>query len=295
MNNQFKAHISLFVANFLYGINYVIVKSIMPEYINAPALTFLRNFLSTILFWIFCMFIESKVIDKKDYPRFFWAALLGVSLNQFLFVQGLDYTTPMNAAIIMTTNPILVLIAASIMLRERIVGIKILGILLGAIGALIAIMSNGPINIGSQTAFGDGLMFLNSLSFALYLTVSKPLMGKYHTMQALKWFFLIGSLLLLPLGIKYVDLNSLLHLPAKVYLALTYIIVVTTFLTYIMFNFSLKHLNASTVSIYLYMQPVVAGLTAYFLGMEKITILKIVATVLVFSGVYIVSKLGNKI
>jgi drug/metabolite transporter (DMT)-like permease len=294
MTNNLKAHIAIFLANFFYGLNYVIVKSIMPLYISPIALTFLRIMPVTILFWIVGAFNNNKITDKKDFKNLFFASIFGVFLNMFLFIKGLNFSTPIDAAIIMTTNPILVLVVAAIVLHEKISILKIIGIIAGAAGALILVGGKGVLGFNQNTISGDLLLLANSVSFAIYLAIARPLMIKYDSITVLKWVFLFGSIMFFPVGFnefKHVQWHAM---GSFVFLTLGYIIFVTTFLTYLLINYSLKFLRSTTVSIYIYIQPVISAIFAVLIGMDKFTILNITASSLVFTGVYLVSRDGRE-
>jgi drug/metabolite transporter (DMT)-like permease len=294
MAKNLKPHIALFLANFFYGLNYVIVKSVMPVYISPIALTFLRIMPVTILFWIIGSFKKNKITDKKDFKNLFFAAIFGVFLNMFLFIKGLNFSTPIDAAIIMTTNPILVLVVAAIFLHERISLLKIIGIVVGAAGALLLVGGKGIIGFNKDTISGDLMLLANSVSFAIYIALARPLMQKYDSITVLKWVFLFGSIMFFPVGFTEFKNVQWHAMNGFVFLTLAYIIFVTTFLTYLLINFSMKFLKSTTVSIYIYIQPVIAAAFAVLIGMDKFTVLNISASSLVFTGVYLVSSEGRE-
>lgn len=289
MNNNWKSHTALFLANFLYGINYVVAKGIMPEYIQPEALVFLRIIPSAIMFWLISMFFKEEIKSKSDYRYLFLAGLFGVFLNQFLFIKGLSFSTPIDAAIITTSNPILVLVVAAIVLKERISAVKIIGIIIGTFGALMLVGGKGFSGLHAENIKGDSLLLLNSISFAIYMALVKPLMQKYSSITVLKWTFLTGAILYFPIGINAFISTNWNALPAYAVSALFYIVLITTVITYFLINFALRYLKSTTVSIYIYVQPVVTAVTAILVGSDKLTWLNITASVLVFTGVYLVS------
>ena len=293
MGKQIRPHLALLLANVLYGINYVIAKGVMPTYITPYALTLLRILPATILFWIVGYWVKQEVTNKKDYINLFFAGLLGVFLNQFMFISGLNLSTPINAAIMMTTNPIMVMVVAAIVLKDKISVLKVIGIILGAAGAIILIAGTGFKGFGHAHLTGDLLLLGNSISFALYMAFARPLMQKYHAFVVLKWMFLFGAILYFPIGITPLLSTHWNLIPLKGILALIYIVIGTTFMTYLLINYALKHLKSTTVSIYIYTQPVVAAVTASITGADKLTLLNITASILVFVGVYMVSHVNR--
>jgi drug/metabolite transporter (DMT)-like permease len=289
MSDQIKAHQALLWANILYGFNYIVAKGIMPLYISPAALTTLRIFISTILFWAICFRSNNEKIERADLWRFILAGFIGVTLNQFLFLQGLNLSTPIDAAILTTTNPVLVLSVAAILGKEHITPIHITGIFLGAAGAIILVLHRGFTGFDYSHLAGNIMLVLNSIAFAFYLYLCKPLMRKYDTIFVMKWLFLFGAIIYLPFGIYFMHDVHLQQMPPQIIVGLCYIVIGTTFLTYFLNNYGLKYLRSTTVSSYIYLQPVIAAVTAYFVGMDKPTIINLTACIIVFIGVYLVS------
>ncbi len=285
-----KAHLALFAANLIYGLNYSVAKDVMPEYIQPFGFILLRVIGATLLFWLFHSLLSTEQLRKKDIPRVALCGLFGVAMNQLLFFAGLNITTPINAAIIMTSNPILVIIAASIILKEVITKQKLTGLALGVIGALLIILFKADFSFDSSTWPGDLMIFLNAASYGVYLVLVKPLMTQYKPLTIIKWVFTFGLLYVLPFG--YTDFMAIEWntFPEIIWLETAFVVICTTFFAYLLNIFALKNLQPSTVSIYIYTQPVLAALFAILMGKDEITLVKIVGTILIFSGVYIVSK-----
>ena len=289
MNKILKAHISLLIANLIYALNFTIAKDVMPNFILPSAFILLRVmgalFLFSFSYFIFCF----QKIELKDILRFAICGLFGVAINQLFFFEGLNLTTPINAAIVMTTNPILVMLLSFIIVKEAISFKKILGITLGFIGASTLILSDGAIDLSSNNSTGNLFVFINATSYGLYLVIVKPLLNKYHPLTVLFYVFAFGLLFVLPFG--YDDLTNVKWgtIPVNIYLEIIFVVVCTTFIAYLLNSSALKTLTASTVSIYIYLQPILASLFAIFLGADFLDEKKIIASVLIFSGVYLVS------
>jgi len=262
----------------------------MPDYIQAFGLTVLRAFGAIFLFWTLSFFYENEKIEKKDFFRLALCGVFGVALNQLMFLKGLDYTNPIDASIIMTINPILVLIMASILINEKITFLKILGIIIGAAGAIILILYSGEISFSSHTFLGNIMMLINASSYAVYLVMVKPLMKKYKPITVIKWVFLFGSFIIIPVGFSEFNQIVWSEIPINIYLSILYLIIFTTFFAYLLNIYSLKNLNSSTVSIYIYSQPVLAAIVAIVLGKDSLSFIKVLSTILVFIGVFLVSK-----
>lgn len=284
-----KAHVAVLSANLLYGVNYVIAKEIMPTYMSASGLTFVRVCFSTVLLWLTGLFFATAHIERKDMWRVALAGILGVGLNQYLFMAGLSLSSPIDAAIIMTTNPIMVLFISFIVLHEILTPIKILGVLIGASGAVLLVLFNSQNVSISGNASGNLLLLLNSVAYAFYLVLVKPIMVKYPSITAIKWIFLWGAVFYIPFGFHGFTQIDFAHLPASIIWSVVFVVIGTTYFTYLLNLVAMKTLKPSTVSIYIYSQPIIAGLTAAIMGVDRLTWIKVVSAALVFSGVYMVS------
>ncbi|MDG1283225.1 MAG: DMT family transporter [Flavobacteriales bacterium] len=289
MNKTLTAHISLLIANLIYALNFTIAKDVMPNFILPSAFILLRVIGALFLFSFSYFIFFFQKIELKDILRFAICGLFGVAINQLFFFEGLNLTTPINAAIVMTTNPILVMLLSFIIVKEAISFKKILGITLGFIGASTLILSDGAIDLSSNNSTGNLFVFINATSYGLYLVIVKPLLNKYHPLTVLFYVFAFGLLFVLPFGYDDLTIVKWRTIPVNIYLEIIFVVVCTTFIAYLLNSSALKTLTASTVSIYIYLQPILASLFAIFLGADFLDEKKIIASVLIFSGVYLVS------
>ncbi len=294
MNNLFRAHLALIAANLIWGVNYGIAKQVMPDYLSPFALVFARISGACILFWALSLLLPKETIDRKDILRLLIATVFGVAVNQSLFLNGLNITTPIDAAIIMTATPILVLLVARLLIREPITIFKVIGIVAGATGAILLILYSGNISFSNNHVIGNSIIIANATSYALYLVIVKPLINKYHPVTLMKWIFLFGILLVSAPGLPAFMRVNWGSLPGDIMLSVLFVVVGTTFLAYLLNMYSLKYVKPITVSIYIYSQPVIASIVALILGQDVITPVKIVAALLVFTGVYFVSFSSSK-
>ncbi len=294
MNNKkhlLGAHLALLAVNLIYGLNFVIAKDVMPRYIEPDGFILLRVLGANALFWGFHAFYKSSRIQKEDWWRFIAGGLFGVAANQILFFKGLNLTTPINASIIMVATPVLVLLMGALASTERITTIKALGILLGAGGAIMLIINRSlPSSFAANPTLGNLFVLLNAASYAVYMVIAKPLMKKYQPLFVIKWVFLFGMLFVLPFGWQEFLAIQWQTFPPDVIWKTIYIVVGVTFITYLFNMFALKHLHASVVSIYIYVQPVIAALHAISLGKDQLTPIMIGSSILIFSGVFLVSR-----
>lgn len=295
MNNTLKAHLSILSANILYGINYFAVKEVVPEHLHPFGLALLRACGALILLWIVSLFVKVEKIERKIFWKVIIAGILGVTINQTLLVYGLSKTSSVNASIIMTLNPLLVMIIAAVMLKSVITKRKILGLAVGAAGFVTLKLSKGSVNFNSETFVGDIIIFANAVMYALYLVWTKPLMKEYGTLSVMRWMFLFGAMPVLGIGLEHIDISHIKALPGIVHLSIAFVVVGATFITYMLNIIGLKYANPTTVSIYIYLQPIFAALLSFAFGMETFNGIKILAMLLVFTGVYLVSFPAKKV
>jgi drug/metabolite transporter (DMT)-like permease len=297
MNKTVQSHLALFTANLIYAANFSIAKDVMPKYIQPFGFILLRVSGALLLYWLVASVATKDKMERKDVPRAILCGLFGIAINQLLFFKGLNITTPINAAIMMVCTPLLVVIISAFLIREKMRPVKILGVMLGLAGAvsLILLHPAHPGSFGKSTLPGDICVLVNATSWAIYLVIVRPLMIKYDTLTVIKWAFLFGFIFVLPFG--YSDLRAVQWgtMTNSIVWEVIFVVVATTFFAYLFNTFALKHVSASVVSIYIYLQPLLAALIAVSLGKDELNAVKIISTVLIFVGVYLVSYSPAKI
>ncbi len=289
MINNILPHLALFLVNLIYALNYSIAKDVMPDYIGPSGFILLRVIGGSLLFFLTYIFFIKENVELKDIVRLLFCGLFGVAINQLFFFEGLNLTTPINAAIIMTVSPILVIIFSAIIIKEKITIRKLLGIFLGIVGAATLILKSGSISIDNAFFVGNILIFINATSYSIYLVLVKTLMTKYNPITVMFYVFSFGLIFVLPFG-----LNELLEVNTQsfskiIYLKVAFVVICTTFLAYLFNAFALKTLNPSVVSTYIYLQPVLASVVAIFLKSDSLDFIKILSALFIFSAVYLVS------
>lgn len=285
------AILAAFIATSIYGITFTIAKDVMPLYIKPFGFILLRVAIATSLFWIVgSLFFKSEPIDRKDFLRILGAAVFGVAINMLSFFKGLSYTTPINAAVIMAIAPIMVFVFSIFLLKEKIIVRKIIGIFLGLTGTVFLILYGHKSSaVGSNIMLGNTLVFINATSYSLYLIIVKKLLEKYHPFTFVKWVYLFGVLLVMPFGFQELSEVQWQTFTFDVWWKIGFIILLSTFLTYLLNLFALSKLKPTTVGIFIYLQPVIATVYALSVGSDSLSAVKIVATVCIFIGIYLVS------
>ncbi|MEK9612666.1 MAG: DMT family transporter [Flavobacteriaceae bacterium] len=292
MNNRVSALLAALGATTIYGMNHTIAKVVMPHYIGAFGFIMLRVVGASILFWTVGLFTPKETIDRKDYLRIFFAAFLGMCINMLMFFKGLQLSTPINSGVIVTLTPIIILILSAFFLKEKLNGAKFLGITLGFSGALLLILYGNTTQIvnAPNVPLGNTMMLINSVSYGAYLVMVKPLTKKYSTVTLMKWMFLLGVFMTFPVTYPEASAVSWSTLPFEAIWRMAFVIVGTTFLTYMLNVYALKSLPPTTIGAFTYLQPLITIVYAVFTGNDVLDGVKIAACLLVFLGVYLVSR-----
>ena len=284
------------VATTIYGLNHTIAKMVMPIYIGSLGLVLLRVLGATIIFWTIGLFFKSKPIEKKDRFTIIKCGLFGMSINIAAFIAGLDYSTPVNSSILIIISPIFVVILSFFIFKNKINLLKILGIIMGFIGALILILNaDSNSSVGRNIPLGNFLFIVNSISYAYYLIIVKPMAQKYDLITLFKWLFLIGLIFNFPLGInQFTDVNWS-SLPVKeAILPMAFVVICTTVMTYFLNGYALSKITSTEVAVFMYLQPIIGIVFAIFTKSDTISLTIIIASILIFIGVYLTSVMKQK-
>lgn len=289
---------ALLLVNMIYGASHVLAKGVMPHYLSPTVFIAFRVFGALLLFWCVSFFIKKKPIEQSDLLRLIACGLFGITVNQLLFFQGLNASSPMNAGIIMAINPIMVAALSFFWLGERLAHRQWMGILIGCAGAgALTVYGSGSL----EARIGDWFLLGNSLSYAVYLILVKPLMAKYPPIQVITWVFTFGSIFLLFFPPLYSDigLTNLKEIPLETWLKIVFVVVAVTFLTYLLTVVGLKYVSSTIASVFIYLQPIfVVGFTFLFAAVgwsedytNSINMTSVGLMMVVFMGVYLTSQL----
>jgi drug/metabolite transporter (DMT)-like permease len=291
MNQRTKAHIAVITANLFYGINFSVMKYVTGKLMQPIALNIIRVVGATVLFWLLLFWQKSTIkIKKQDYLRFLLCALTGVLINQILFVKGVSLTTTIRASLLMLFCPIAVVFIAAYVLKEKITVVKMLGLLLGVGGATILISLRESTGSASNILLGDLFIIINAISYAFYLVWVKPLMQNYNAITVITWVFTIAMFIMLPMGIMETAAIDWSIFSTMDIVAVLFIIVAVTFGTFLFNIYGIKVLGSSITGAYIYSQPLFAAFIAIVYARDtQNLLLKFIAAVLIFIGVYLVS------
>lgn len=290
MNSRNWALLGATFVALIYGATFTIAKDVMPTYVQPFGLILIRVLGACTLFWLVSIFLPKEKIEKKDFPRIMAAAFFGVAFNQLTFFKGLSYTSPISGAVLMVTAPILVLILSSILLKERLEIKKIFGILIGLTGTSILILYGKSIENAPNANLGNFLVFINASSYAVYLILVKPIAAKYSPLTFIKWIYTFGLIYVLPFGFNEFSAINWHQIPSIIYFEMGYLVVFTTFLAYLINLSAIRILKPTTLSVFIYLQPFFASIIAISLGKDQLNEIKIISALLIFLGVYMVTK-----
>lgn len=295
MKTRTLALIAVSIATIIYGVNYTIAKDVMPTYVKPYAFILLRVSGATVIFWILSLCIKSQKIEKQDYKKIALASFFGIALNMLSFFKGLSLTTPISASVMMVTSPIMVLLFSFLILKSKIIQRQIIGIGIGLIGAILLIVYGNTTNENaSNVALGNFLVFVNATSYGLYLVLVKNLISKYNPLVFIKWLYLFGLIFIIPFGLSEMGDINWISMPTSIYLKIGFVILFTTCITYLFNLYGLSKLKPTTVSVFIYLQPVIASTYALLVGSDSLNLIKISATLIIFLGVYLVTKQTKK-
>jgi len=291
MSKRTLALLAAIGATTIYGINHTLAKGVMPIYVKPFGFIFLRVVGAAILFWAISIFGPKEKIEKKDWGRMILAAILGMVINMLSFFKGLELSTPINSAVLVTISPIIVVALSAFFLKERITLNKGLGIALGFIGAVSLVLFGAELRQDAPNIpLGNFLFIVNATAYGSYLIVAKKLVEKYHPFTLMKWLFTIAVVINLPITLPEFLEIEWTTMPLWVYAIVAFVIICTTFMTYLFNIFAMTELKASTIGAFIYVQPIFGIIFALLTGKDSLTLVKIGATALVLIGVYLASK-----
>lgn len=289
MSKRNLALLAATAVSLIYGLTFTIAKDVMPHYILPFGFILLRVGGAVLLFWTVSFLGPKETILRTDFPRVIAAAFFGVALNMLTFFKGLSLTSPISAAVIMVTTPIIVLVLSSVLINEKMKKRKIIGIIIGLLGTVFLIFYGKSAGNAPHAGWGNLLVFINAVSYGCYLILVKKLMDKYNAFTFVKWIYSFGFLMVLPFGWNELQLVEWRLIPENLYWKIGFVVVFSTFFTYLLNLLSMRELKPTTVAVFIYLQPLFAALIAVGMGKDELSWVKIIAAILIFTGVFMVT------
>jgi drug/metabolite transporter (DMT)-like permease len=293
MVSKVRLHSALFLVSLIYAATYSLAKDIMPHYMQPLGIVTLRIGGAALFFALIKRVVapQDKIVGRADNLRAIACGLLGIALNQLSFFAGLNLTTPINASLLQTISPIVVVLASAVLLKDKITLPKLVGVGLGAAGAAALILSRPSTGkLPADALLGNVYLLVNAAVFGLYLVLVAPLMRQYHAFTVLARIFLVGAVVVLPLGLPQAIAADYAHFPLFIWGELGYMIFFLTILAYLLNNWALKYATPALLGVYIYLQPVLAVLIAVALGKDSLTWDKAWQAALIFLGVWLVGR-----
>ena len=281
----------MLIANLIFGAGYAVIKTITPSYLAPFSLNVVRVVVSLILFWSLLLFKPSRAsIDKKDIPLFILCGITGVAINQIMFVKGLSLTSAIHSSLLSLATPIFITIIALWLIKENFSINKFFGLAPGIGGATLLVLAKDVQSSNSSSLIGDMFVLINAVSYAFYMVIVRPLMEKYNALHVLRWVFTFGAIFILPIALPDFIATDWSVFGIAQWTALAFVVLFVTFLSYLFTVYGLQELGPSVTGAYIYTQPVFATIIAMVFAGEHFTMIKALAAVLIFSGVYLVNR-----
>ncbi|MFM9944853.1 MAG: DMT family transporter [Bacteroidia bacterium] len=280
----------MFTVALLYGATFTIAKEIMPNWLQSEAFVSMRIVISGLIFLIIqLVFIHEKITDRKDLKLVFICTIFGTLFNMLLFFKGLSYTHRINGAVLIMFTPIFTAIISSMVLKEGFSFLRIAGFVIATLGGFFFIGGSG-LNFGKETVWGDLMVTANAILYSVYLVKVKSLMRKYNPLTVSTYTFAMGGIMVLPFGFNQLTTTNFSEFPTSIWVGIGFVIIGTTFFTYLLNAWALKHASPSLVGSYIYLQPILATIIAVLAGKEMLTLEKVIFAVLIFTGVFLVNQ-----
>ncbi len=289
-------HVVLFLVTLIYAVTFSIAKDVMPHYLGSHAFVSIRILGAWLLFLLLSLLEKpgsesgkKTRLEQKDLIKAFTASVFGVAFNMLFFFKGLSLTTPINASVLMLNTPVFVAIIAWVMGKEKMTPARITGIILAGLGAGLLMTGRG-FALSSDTLSGDIYITINAILYAFYLVYVRRLLTKYTVVTVSKWTFFFGLIMVAPLSIGELQLVSWATFPSYIWGEIVFVVVGTTFLAYLLNAWAIEKAGPVVVGSYIYLQPLLAGLIAVLLARDTFDVTKVMATLLIFTGVYLTGK-----
>ena len=291
-NQKLKGHAAIFLANTIFGLGVPVSKALLDSWVTPMGYMASRSFFAAIIFWLIACFLPKEHVERKDLMVILFGGLLGFVISQSLTAWALDFTTPVYFSLIAALTPVGVMLMAALFIGEKITWIKVLGVILGIVGALLMLVKSWQAGAGKNDVLGIFLAILSVLTWAIYLIVTRKVSQKYSSVTQMKWVFLISAIVTVPIAMPEFGAQALYSSAVnwEGIAEMAFLVLGATVLGYFLIPVAMKTLHATTVSIYTNLQPIVASMVAIFVGQDFLSWDKIVAAALVLLSAYIVTN-----
>ena len=282
-------HGALFCVSALFGANYVIAKVALREISPLELVAIRTAGTAALLFAAGILWRRSArdTLGAKDFGQLFLASILGVSLNQLLFLEGLARSTATNASLMLVCIPLLTLAFAVLLRRERATTTGVLGIAIGLSGALLLIVPRGGVDTTSRATIGNLLLLAGGSSYSLYLVLTRSILARHNPLRVVSWVFLLAAITVFPFALGGLRSLTMSSISATGWVSVAYVVVGATAVPYLLNNWALARVKSSIVAVYILLQPVFAGSLGRIFLHETLGPYTLIAAVLVITGVLV--------
>lgn len=295
-SEKWKGHVAVLCANLIFGLNIPISKALLSQWMTPFGYMASRTLVATIIFWIIQSFLPKEKVSPKDLAIIAMGGIMGFVVSQSLTAVSLQYTSPVYFSLIVALSPLVVMLLAAVFLKEPITGKKMAGVVLGIAGALLMIAQIDNSVSGKNNLWGIFLAVISVTAFSVYLIIIRSVAQKYTTVTQMKWMFLFAAIILVPLGCTEYSEQALFSASwgwTGVW-ELAFVAILATSVAYFLTPFGMKYLRATTVSVYMNLQPIVSSVAVICVGQDNFSWDKPLAAVLVIAGAYVVSTSRTK-
>lgn len=289
---QLIGHLACFGAYAIFGLNIIFCKDIANQGELSPTVLFtFRAACAAALFWLLNLFTKRERVPWRDLLGMLGASVLGLILPQMTFLYAISMTAPIDLSVVNSITPIMTMFVAAIFLKEPITWKKAGGVALSFGGVVwLILQSTHTGGVEHSSPMGIALVVLNALCFALYLGICRPIIRRYSVVTLMKWMFLFALVLILPFSARGVATLDYAAIPGPVWWEVAYLVFFATFVAYFLIPIGQQRIRPTLVSMYNYLQPIIASVVGVALGMDRLTWMKVLAAVLVFVGVAVVNR-----
>lgn len=286
-----RGHVAVLSANVIFGLNVPVTKALLGNWMTPLGYMATRTLSALVLFWVIQCFTPKEKVSRKDLLIIAVGGIMGFIISQYLTAISLQYTSPVYFSLIVALSPMVVMLLAAFFLKEPVTRHKIMGVVLGIAGALLLIMRIDRGASGTNDMWGITLALISITAYSIYLIIMRSVARKYSAVTQMKWMFLFTALILVPLGAGEFSQQTLFSPDWRWdgVLELGFVLIFATACGYFLMPFGMKYLRATTVSIYMNLQPIVASIAAIFIGQDTFSWDKPIAALLVILGAYIVT------
>ena len=286
-------NLCILIAVIFWGVNVSVTKALIPEWMTAYGIIIVRLVGGAILMWLTSLFVKTTKIQKGDWLKLILGGAIGLFLFIFLFILSLKYGNPIDISIIMTLPPIFVILIGVIFLKQRPYWIEYLGVFVSFVGAAIVILDGGKGHSGSNNLLGDILAIVSTICYAFYLVILEGPTKVYKPITMLRWVFLFSAIPALVL-IPFATHQPIFHTTKAVpWIEIAFILFCVTFVAYFLVEPAIKYIGSELVSIYQYLLPVFATISAVLMGLAHLKWLQVIAMVIIVIGM-VLTNVGKK-